>query len=270
MRRAYSSANSNSKSTHLAAITCTLYMLICCYQHRPAVSSTLGARSHDGGQDEKATEARESGVKEREETVRFGPIQAPVSTIKKLKALGIVHPTPIQKAAMDRIYWRANTVIHAETGSGKTLAYLLPVIATSFNRTMMRVPPKPPRAKKASKTSATSMAGTESGPQTLIMVPSPDLAEQVAQWIEALLPDQLRSKRNETSPNHSAACAVISSETPHEPMLEWLTSDNAPWGVVGTPVGVYRVLSKMVTEKTQYTTEVHKNNDSANSASDNV
>jgi superfamily II DNA/RNA helicase len=93
--------------------------------------------------------------------VKFG---APIST--SLKSLGITEPSPIQKASIAPITSGLSCILHAQTGSGKTLAYLLPLL------------------KRLSK----SDGSVDMTPlQGLIIVPSKELAVQVAADITALL-----------------------------------------------------------------------------------
>ena len=93
--------------------------------------------------------------------VKFG---APIST--SLKSLGIIEPSPIQKASIAPITSGLSCILHAQTGSGKTLAYLLPLL------------------KRLSK----SDGSVDMTPlQGLIIVPSKELAVQVAADITALL-----------------------------------------------------------------------------------
>lgn len=93
--------------------------------------------------------------------VKFG---TPIST--SLKSLGITEPSPIQKASIAPITSGLSCILHAQTGSGKTLAYLLPLL------------------KRLSK----SDGSVDMTPlQGLIIVPSKELAVQVAADITALL-----------------------------------------------------------------------------------
>ena len=93
--------------------------------------------------------------------VKFG---APIST--SLKSLGITEPSPIQKASIAPITSGLSCILHAQTGSGKTLAYLLPLL------------------KRLSR----SDGSVDMTPlQGLIIVPSKELAVQVAADITALL-----------------------------------------------------------------------------------
>lgn len=78
-----------------------------------------------------------------------------------LREAGFRCPRPVQIAAMTRITRREDTVIHAETGSGKTLAFLVPILS--------RLEPGVPL-------------------QTLVLLPSRELALQIATEIEQLAP----------------------------------------------------------------------------------
>jgi superfamily II DNA/RNA helicase len=93
--------------------------------------------------------------------VKFG---APLST--SLGALGITEPSPIQKASIAPLTSGLSCILHAQTGSGKTLAYLLPLLKRLL--------------KSDGSVDLTPLQG-------LIVVPSKELAVQVAADITALL-----------------------------------------------------------------------------------
>uniref|UniRef100_A0A1I7ZTK7 RNA helicase n=1 Tax=Steinernema glaseri TaxID=37863 RepID=A0A1I7ZTK7_9BILA len=61
----------------------------------------------------------------------FQEAKLPPTLLKNLKNLGIVSPTPIQRATLSLITrkFMFDIIAQAETGSGKTAAYLLPIIA---------------------------------------------------------------------------------------------------------------------------------------------
>lgn len=58
----------------------------------------------------------------------FGDLPLQPSTSAVLREQGVTKPTPIQQAAMMRLYRGESAVLHSATGSGKTLAYLLPLL----------------------------------------------------------------------------------------------------------------------------------------------
>ncbi|EOD06489.1 hypothetical protein EMIHUDRAFT_249854, partial [Emiliania huxleyi CCMP1516] len=58
----------------------------------------------------------------------FGDLPLGDATSAALRGVGITRPTPIQQAAMMRLFRGEHAVIHSATGSGKTLAYLLPLL----------------------------------------------------------------------------------------------------------------------------------------------
>jgi superfamily II DNA/RNA helicase len=93
--------------------------------------------------------------------VKFG---APLST--SLGVLGITEPSPIQKASIAPLTSGLSCILHAQTGSGKTLAYLLPLLKRLL--------------KNDGDIDLTPLQG-------LIVVPSKELAVQVAADITALL-----------------------------------------------------------------------------------
>lgn len=93
--------------------------------------------------------------------VKFG---APLSI--SLGALGITEPSPIQKASIAPLTSGLSCILHAQTGSGKTLAYLLPLLKRLL--------------KNDGDIDLTPLQG-------LIVVPSKELAVQVAADITSLL-----------------------------------------------------------------------------------
>lgn len=93
--------------------------------------------------------------------VKFG---APLST--SMRTLGITEPTPIQKASIAPLTAGLTCILHAQTGSGKTLTYLLPLL-----KRLLR-----------------SDGTVDTTPlQGLIIVPTKELAVQVAADVAALL-----------------------------------------------------------------------------------
>ncbi|KAJ8901764.1 hypothetical protein NDN08_003970 [Rhodosorus marinus] len=60
--------------------------------------------------------------------VEFGGIQIDSAVSEALARRNVRDPSPIQSAAMARLFKGETAVLHAETGSGKTIAYLLPII----------------------------------------------------------------------------------------------------------------------------------------------
>ena len=88
----------------------------------------------------------------------------PISS--SLRSLGISEPSPIQKASIAQITSGLSCILHAQTGSGKTLAYLLPLLKR-LTKNDGSIDMKPL--------------------QGLIIVPSKELAVQVAADITTLL-----------------------------------------------------------------------------------
>lgn len=76
--------------------------------------------------------------------------------LKAIQALGYIHPTPIQKAAIPAILTGRDLIGCAQTGTGKTAAYLLPMLHRFLQH------PTPTR-----------------NPRALIVVPTRELAVQV-------------------------------------------------------------------------------------------
>ena len=88
-------------------------------------------------------------------------LRPPLSS--SLSRLGISQPTPIQAAAVAPLTAGASCILHAETGSGKTLAYLLPLLKRLLG------------------------TADRSPFQAVVVVPTKELAVQVAADIKALL-----------------------------------------------------------------------------------
>ena len=104
-------------------------------------------------------------------TLVFSGVKFDEPISSSLRSLGISEPSPIQKASIAQITSGLSCILHAQTGSGKTLAYLLPLL------------------KRLTK----SDGSIDMKPlQGLIVVPSKELAVQVAADITTLL-----SKSNE-------------------------------------------------------------------------
>jgi superfamily II DNA/RNA helicase len=96
-------------------------------------------------------------------TSEFGALGVPDRAVKVLGADGITVPTPVQAAVIPDAIARRDVLGRARTGSGKTLAFGLPVLARLAG---VRSAPNHPRA--------------------LIIVPTRELAGQVATGLEPL------------------------------------------------------------------------------------
>jgi superfamily II DNA/RNA helicase len=123
----------------------------------------------------------------------FGDLPLQPSTSAVLREQGVTKPTPIQQAAMMRLYRGESAVLHSATGSGKTLAYLLPLLQRLH----------------------VSKPG-----QLLVVVPSRELAQQTAAAVEWAWPHHgtqrafLLTATAATAPElaeamRKAACPVI-------------------------------------------------------------
>jgi superfamily II DNA/RNA helicase len=91
----------------------------------------------------------------------------PAWLAERAKSLGFAQPTPVQAAAVGPIVRGSDAIVIAQTGSGKTLSYLLPILAT---------------------------VRPVSSAQALVLVPSRELAAQVARVARRLAagsPDRL-------------------------------------------------------------------------------
>lgn len=76
--------------------------------------------------------------------------------LKVLEEIGYVTPTPIQAMAIPKILERSDVIASAQTGTGKTAAFMLPALHLSLKN------------------------GQTDGPKVLILVPTRELAVQVA------------------------------------------------------------------------------------------
>jgi superfamily II DNA/RNA helicase len=76
--------------------------------------------------------------------------------LKVLEEIGYVTPTPIQAIAIPKILERSDIIASAQTGTGKTAAFMLPALHLAMS------------------------AGQTDGPKVLILVPTRELAVQVA------------------------------------------------------------------------------------------
>ncbi|XP_029945944.1 putative ATP-dependent RNA helicase DDX28 [Salarias fasciatus] len=89
--------------------------------------------------------------------------------VETLDSIGITHPTTVQLQTIPKVMRGHNILCAAETGSGKTLCYLLPIVQRLLT------------AKQSQITEETSK-----NVSALILVPSRELAEQVASVSRAL------------------------------------------------------------------------------------
>ncbi|XVF79197.1 hypothetical protein PTKIN_Ptkin14bG0201000 [Pterospermum kingtungense] len=99
----------------------------------------------------------------------FKDMKFPEPILNKLKAMGIVQPTPIQVQGLPVALSGRDMIGIAFTGSGKTLAFVLPLIMIALQEEMM-MPILPGE-----------------GPFGLIICPSRDLADQTYKMVEKLL-----------------------------------------------------------------------------------
>lgn len=99
----------------------------------------------------------------------FKDMRFPEPILKKLKAKGIVQPTPIQVQGLPVILSGRDMIGIAFTGSGKTLVFVLPMIMIAMHEEMM-MPIVPGE-----------------GPFCLIVCPSRELARQTYEVVEQFL-----------------------------------------------------------------------------------
>lgn len=105
------------------------------------------------------TEKQEEDVDQK----TFKNLRISTELVEALHNINITHPTTVQAQAIPKIMRGHNILCAAETGSGKTLSYILPVVHKL-------------QADKASEVDAEDSHKI----RTLILVPSRELAEQVA------------------------------------------------------------------------------------------
>ncbi|KAG5618720.1 hypothetical protein H5410_018544 [Solanum commersonii] len=99
----------------------------------------------------------------------FKEMRFPEPILKKLKAKGIIQPTPIQVQGLPVILSGRDMIGIAFTGSGKTLVFVLPLIMVALQEEIM-MPIAPGE-----------------GPLSLIVCPSRELARQTYEVIEQFL-----------------------------------------------------------------------------------
>jgi len=125
----------------------------------------------------------------------FGGVKfhAPISD--SLALMGIDEPSPIQAASLVAITTGLSCILHAETGSGKTLAYLLPLLKRLY---------------------AGGTLADKRPLQALIIVPTRELAVQVAADIAALLSGKQTDKpiaasdsNNNNNNNNNIDCSMV-------------------------------------------------------------
>lgn len=85
----------------------------------------------------------------------FTNLSLPSTLLENLKSLGYLEPTPIQEQTIPILQSNQDLIAQAKTGSGKTLAFLIPLLV--------------------------KLKASEFHPQALIIVPTRELSEQIAQ-----------------------------------------------------------------------------------------
>nr|XP_019935907.1 PREDICTED: probable ATP-dependent RNA helicase DDX28 [Paralichthys olivaceus] len=106
---------------------------------------------------------------EQETAVTFDSLHICRELVEALHGVNITHPTTVQQQTIPKVMMGHNILCAAETGSGKTLSYLLPAIhRLQADRKSQRFP------------------GSSHKVHTLVLVPSRELAEQVAAVSRAL------------------------------------------------------------------------------------
>ncbi len=90
----------------------------------------------------------------------FKDLDLPVAFLENLNALGFLQMTPIQSASIPSILNGSDMIAKAKTGSGKTLAFALPLIL--------------------------KLKEKQKNPQALIIAPTRELSEQIAEELKKL------------------------------------------------------------------------------------
>ncbi|KAI9219965.1 P-loop containing nucleoside triphosphate hydrolase protein [Blastocladiella britannica] len=129
--------------------------------------------------------------------------------VDRVKHLGLQHPTRIQSLVIPQLLEGQPTAIASETGSGKTLAYVLPVLHQLLVARTQLVPGS----------SATTTEQTRRRPNAVILVPTADLARQVAGVVSAV--GQPLAVQVSTHPLDSHAPSISASP------LVWVTTPAA-------------------------------------------
>ena len=91
----------------------------------------------------------------------FKDLDLPTPLLENLHQLGFKTMTPIQAQAIPAILAGNDIIAQAQTGSGKTLAFALPLLLR--------------------------LQTDQSTPQALIITPTRELAQQIAQTLQALV-----------------------------------------------------------------------------------
>ena len=100
-----------------------------------------------------------------EPTIGFASLGVPEALVRLLTSQGVTDPFPIQSATLPDSLAGRDVLGQGRTGSGKTLAFALPLVAR-----LAETPTKPVRGR----------------PRALVLVPTRELATQVAAVIEPL------------------------------------------------------------------------------------
>lgn len=108
-------------------------------------------------------ESRQDGSVPSDHKRTFDSLHLCTELVETLQAHNITHPTTVQLQTIPKLLHGQNVLCAAETGSGKTLAYLLPILNKLHKN---RLPDEGMDSEKRI--------------QALVLVPSRELAEQVA------------------------------------------------------------------------------------------
>lgn len=151
-------------------------------------------------------------------TVTFGDIGIRPQIVKLLESqLGVVSPTQNQRNVIPTILSGSDVLLRDETGSGKTLGLVMAALSKSVPASIV------------DRHGEESKKGTKKYVQSLILVPTRDLALQITDWICTL--------SSFSNPKEDMAGTVQCLVSGVDPELQKaLLSKTPPKFIVGTPV----------------------------------
>ncbi|VVT58206.1 uncharacterized protein SAPINGB_P006090 [Magnusiomyces paraingens] len=158
------------------------------------------------------------------EDTTFAELDLDSRLLQALSLIKLYKPTPIQVKAIPLALGLKKDIIgRAKTGSGKTVAYAIPIVESILQESV----------KSQSETSSTHKGAV--GNRAIILVPSRELADQVAKLFKSLtiFADKLVGVVNVSSQQSSSATATTSSENIMASLLA-----TKPAIIVGTPAKV--------------------------------
>ncbi|CAO1629441.1 unnamed protein product [Parajaminaea phylloscopi] len=115
-------------------------------------------------------------------------------TLEYLESAGFARSTPVQAATIPMLLKHKDVIVEAVTGSGKTLAYLLPLLELLLRKNSPTCS-RPDGEEEA----APAQSGSSVGVQSLVLLPTRELAIQVFSVLTSLV---------ESMPSHLSATIV--------------------------------------------------------------